>query len=274
MPKGSYSDGIDDHAGPVGERPQRRVGDVSGEVDDVADTLHVDLRLEVGQVAAASGDHAADVRAPCRGPGASTGPAPGSPSRTARCPTTTRAARARLQDRSGGCQYVRVDAVGDALHVVGVEFETGDELFDHEPSRRDEAIGLERQPPLDRVDVGRIAERQLTAVAHAFGAVHGEHERNGVHRRRACRRPSRFASRVRARCRGTRSRRCSVGSSRTPNCAPSFVNAWLADAVRATVSTGGSHGRSTAVRSTRTDPPASVVATGETVRRRSSVRRW
>ena len=67
--------------------------------------------------------------------------------------------------------------------------------------RCDQAVGLEREPPLDRVDVGRIAERELAAVAHPLGAVHGEHERHADGSWRACRRPSRSASRGRARCR-------------------------------------------------------------------------
>ena len=55
-------------------------------------------------------------------------------------------------------------------------------------------------------------------------------------------------------------------SSSVSSCAPSLVNAWFADAVLATVSTGGSHGRSTAVRSTLTDPPFVVRGADATAR--------
>ena len=40
------------------------VGHEAGEVDDVADAFHVDLRLQLGEVAAASGDHAAEAGQP------------------------------------------------------------------------------------------------------------------------------------------------------------------------------------------------------------------
>jgi diacylglycerol kinase (ATP) len=55
--------------------------------------------------------------------------------------------------------------------MVLVEFETRDELFHDEAGRSNDPLGLERQPPFDRVDVGRVAERQLASVADPFGAV-------------------------------------------------------------------------------------------------------
>ena len=64
MPNGSYSDGITTQPARCSRRAQLVVGHEPGEVDDVADALDVDLRLQLGEVAAAPGDHAADVRAP------------------------------------------------------------------------------------------------------------------------------------------------------------------------------------------------------------------
>ena len=87
MPNGSYSDGMTTHAGAVDEVAQLVVGQEAGEVDEVADALEVDLRLQLGQVAAAAADDALDARARGSAAGASPGRAPGSPSRTARGPT-------------------------------------------------------------------------------------------------------------------------------------------------------------------------------------------
>ena len=158
---------------------------------------------------------------------------------------------------SGGCPVRRVDAVGDAGDVLGVEFESRDQLLDHEAGRRDQPVGLEREPPLDRVDVGGIAERQLPAVPHPFGAVHRRHERHPVDGGERVGGPS-GPPVVAVDDVGAPSRRQrSAASSSVELCTPSLVNAWLADAVLATVSTGGSHGRSTAVRSTRRTRPSS-----------------
>ncbi len=54
----------DDAAGAVDEVAQLDVGDEADEADDVADPFDVDLRLQFGQVAAASGDDALDVGHP------------------------------------------------------------------------------------------------------------------------------------------------------------------------------------------------------------------
>ena len=53
--------GDDDAAGAVDEVAQLDVGDEADESDDVADSLDVDLGLQLGQVAAPPGDDALDV---------------------------------------------------------------------------------------------------------------------------------------------------------------------------------------------------------------------
>jgi hypothetical protein len=85
---------------------------------------------------------------------------------------------------------VGVDAVRDVRDVVLGEFEPGDQLLDDEPGRRDHPIGLEREPPFDRIDVGGMPERQLPAVPHALGAVHRQHERHVVAVCEGVRRPT------------------------------------------------------------------------------------
>ena len=60
MPNGSYSDGMTTHPARWTSVAQLVVGQEAGQVDDVADALQVDLRLQLGQVAAAAGDDAAD----------------------------------------------------------------------------------------------------------------------------------------------------------------------------------------------------------------------
>ena len=94
MPNGSYSDGMTTQPARCSDRAQLVVGHEPGEVDDVGDALDVDLGLQLGQVAAASGDHAADAGHPVAQRGDRRGRGPGSPSRTAPGPTRRRAARA------------------------------------------------------------------------------------------------------------------------------------------------------------------------------------
>ena len=105
-------------------------------------------------------------------------------------PRDARAARVRIAAAVGRTPERRVDPVGDPRHVLDVQFESGDQLFDHELGRRDQSIGLEGEPPLDRVDVGGIAERELTAVPHPLGAVHRRHERHPVDRGQRVGRPA------------------------------------------------------------------------------------
>ena len=89
-----------------------------------------------------------------------------------------------------GTPEVGVDPVGDVDDVFGGQLESRDELFDDELRGRDDPIGLEGEPPLDRVDVGRVAERELPAVTHPLGAVHREHERHVVPRGQRVRSPA------------------------------------------------------------------------------------
>ena len=174
-----FVEGGDRHAArPVQELTKIGVAQIPGEIDDVADAFDVDLGLQFGQITPASGDHAADVRnTPAEfvhGPGEHLepllilhppprhhewGPWPKWDTRSVRRPP-----------------LLGIDPVGDVHDVLLGELEAGDQLFDDEPRRRDHPVGLEGEPPLDRVDVGRMAERQLAAVADPFGAVHGEHE--------------------------------------------------------------------------------------------------
>ena len=51
----------DDAAGAFQQGAELVVGHEPGELDDVADALHVDLRLQFGQVATPAGYHTADV---------------------------------------------------------------------------------------------------------------------------------------------------------------------------------------------------------------------
>ena len=51
----------DDAAGAFQQGAQLVIGHEPGEVNDVADALHVDLRLQLGQVTTPAGDHTTDV---------------------------------------------------------------------------------------------------------------------------------------------------------------------------------------------------------------------
>ena len=72
----------------------------------------------------------------------------------------------------------RVDTVRNAADDVGVELEPAGDLANHQPGAGDDAARPERQPPLDGVDVGRVAEREVATVAAALGAVQRGHERH------------------------------------------------------------------------------------------------
>ena len=138
----------DDAAGAVDGVAQPVVGQEAGEVDEVADALEVDLRLQLGEVAAAPADDALDARAPAA-----------RSRRIARARTwkpfsywtrphvnTSGVAPARRLARR---PPRRVDAVGDQVGALGGQLEAADDLADHEPGVGDD-LGRRRGPATTR----------------------------------------------------------------------------------------------------------------------------
>ncbi len=54
---------------------------------------------------------------------------------------------------------LRVDSVWDADDLIRCQLEPGNQLVDHKAGRRNESVGAEREPPLDRVDIGWLTDR-------------------------------------------------------------------------------------------------------------------
>ena len=191
----------DDAVGPMDRRPQLVVGQEAGKLHDVAHALEVDLRLELGKVRPASGDHTHDPR----DTGAQRGhrtrehleallvlhTSPGEHDR----PVGGRPAIDRTDlivdlelDRIGGLVAgpdpppTRIDTVRDPADESGVELEPSGDLADHQSGAGDDTARPERQPPLDGVDVDRLTGGEVTAVASALGAVQRRDERDAEHR--------------------------------------------------------------------------------------------
>ena len=247
MPNGSYSDGMTTHPARWTSVAQLVVGQEAGEVDEVADALEVDLRLQLGQVAAAAADDALDAgharaQQPHR-PGEHLEAllvlhaAPREHERLAAAgrprPSTTTSGRCRWG--SGGCAPAGSSKPSTTSRTMNRELAST-------------AVGAVGEPRLDGVDRARLARRDPPAVVAALGA-------SGTWRRAWRRTASASVSAAQATCQSwawTTSGR--HGTSR----ADSWTRWWFAEATRATRSSSGSHGRSVRARSTRTPPTIAV----------------
>ena len=212
----------DDDTGAVDEVAEPVVGQEAGQVDEVADALEVDLRLQLRQVAAAAADDALDAgdtrpqQAHRRGEDLEAllvlHPAPREHERGA-------AARhlARRPPR-------RVDAVGDEVGALDRQLEAVDDLADHEAG-----AGQDGGRRRGRATTRRRGPCSASPAAPARRA--GRARSSGTWRRAgrraawpACRRPRRPASRGRGRCRAATGRGATA----------SWTRWWLAEATRAT----------------------------------------
>lgn len=160
---------------PVQQAAKLVTGDEAGEVDEVADALHIDLQLQLGQVGAPPGDDAVDPRHPV----AEAGDGPGEDLETLLVGDAAPGDDEDLTRRRFVTGRPSFDAhpVGHTCDPVGRQLETVDHLLGHEVRQADDARRPVRQPGLDRVDRRRIAGRHLTAVPTPFGAVEGDHQR-------------------------------------------------------------------------------------------------
>ena len=166
---------------PVDHVAQAVVGEEAGQVDEVADALEVDLRLQLGQVAAAPADDALDARHPraqqAHRPGQHLEPLlvlHPAPREHERRPAAGELARRPPR---------RVDAVGDQVGAFGRELEPVDDLADHELGVGQHLGGVVGQPRLDGVDRARLAGRDAAAVAPALGRVERGDEAGAEQRR-------------------------------------------------------------------------------------------
>ena len=232
----------DDASGAVDGVAQLVVGEEAGEVDEVADALEVDLRLQLREVAAAPADDALDPRHP----GPQQAHRPGehleallvldpAPREHERRPPARRLARRPPR---------RVDAVGDQVGALGGELEAVD---------RPRARGTWswRAPRRRR---GRATTRRrgsCSARRAAPGRRAGRARWCGTWRRAW---PSWSAASVSAAQATCQSWAWTTSGRQAPSRAVSCTRWWLAEATRATSSSSGSHGRSVRARSTRTAP--------------------
>ena len=158
MPNGSYSDGITTQLGAVQQPPQLVVGHEPGEVHDVADALHVDLRLQLGEVGAAAGDHAADVGHAV----AQVADRPGQHLEAllvldAAPRDDQRLALVAATAAPAAAHWPVSTPLGTRCTFSERQLEAVDDLADHEPRAGDDLVRLVREPPLDGVDRGRRA---------------------------------------------------------------------------------------------------------------------
>ena len=118
--------GDHDAAGAVDRVAELHVGEEADEPDDVADALDVDLRLELGEVAAAAGDDALDVGHA----GAQRAHRPGEDLE----PLLVLDAAPREHERPAAVGMLagrpprRIDAVGHVVHPLRGDLEPGDHL--------------------------------------------------------------------------------------------------------------------------------------------------
>ena len=171
----------DDAAGAVDRVAQPVVGEEAGEVDEIADALEVDLRLQLGEVAAAAADDALDARHPC--PQQPHRPGEDLEALLVLDPAPREHERRAPSRRLAGRPPRRVDAVGDQVGALGGQLEAADHLADEELRAGEHLGGVVGEPRLDGVDRARLAGRHPAAVLAALGGVEGGDELGGVQRR-------------------------------------------------------------------------------------------
>ena len=181
IPNGSYSDGMTTHPARWTVSRSRSSGRKPGQVDEVADALEVDLRLQLGEVAAAAADDALDARHPRpqqpHRPGEDLeallvlDPAPREHERR---PAARRLARRPpVGSMPLGIRWVR--SAGSSNPPI--------DLADDELRAGEHLGGVVGEPRLDGVDRARLAGRHPAAVLAALGGVERGDELGAVQRR-------------------------------------------------------------------------------------------
>ena len=181
IPNGSYSEGMTTTPARCTRSRRPVVGQEAGDGDQVGDARHVDLRLQLGEVAAAAADHALDAG----------DPRAQQPHRRRQDLEALLVLHAAPRDHErwtppghlAGRPPRRVDAVGDQVRALGRELEAVDDLADHEPRVGEDGTGAVGEPGLDGVHRARLARRDAPAVLAALGRVERGDERGVVQRR-------------------------------------------------------------------------------------------
>ena len=157
--------------------------------------------LQLAEVRAPAGDDDPQAGHGCAAATASPSTRSGSPSRTGGGPRSRPAARRRHAAARGRAAPTAPTStpLGMTSTLSRGRSNAATHLLDHVARAGDHAVGLVREPPLDGVDAGRLAGREVAAVATPLGGVDGGDERCVPQRRGGCRRPTPPASRGRGR---------------------------------------------------------------------------
>ena len=204
MPNGSYSDGITTTPARC-TRSRRRSSDRKpGMSIEVGDALEVDLRLQLGEVAAAPADDALD-------PGHARAQQPHRRRQDLEALLVLHPPPREHERRSAAGDLARrpprrVDAVRDQVRALRRQLEAVDDLADHEARVGEHGRRRVGEPRLDGVDRARRARRHPPAVlarARSRGTWRRASRRAASP---ACRRPRPPASRGRGRRRAATAR--------------------------------------------------------------------